>query len=87
MSNHFGMPGPGGSLGKCAVCGEMFLTEILLGKKIHPFNVTGCAQTLYAHADCLPVLKACKTFLDFPAASPLRKEWEKQHAATQEIEA
>lgn len=35
----FSMPGPGGSLGKCALCGECFLKEILLGGKSSNYDV------------------------------------------------
>jgi hypothetical protein len=74
MSNHFGMPGPGGSLGKCALCGNAFLSEVLFGKRVKSFSVDGCNQTLYGHKDCLTKYAGKKINpLELPEASPLRK--------------
>jgi hypothetical protein len=50
---HYGIPGIGGSLGKCAICGENFLTEILLGKSVKSFQVSSIEQKLYAHNKCM----------------------------------
>jgi hypothetical protein len=78
MSDHFGTPGPGGSLGKCALCGKPFLTEILLGRTVKQFSVSGCPQTLSGHDDCLKTFGG-KEFLDvlyLPAESPLRQAYE-----------
>lgn len=44
----FGMPGIGGSLGQCGLCGELFLKEILLGEKVIPFDI-GDDNQFYAH--------------------------------------
>lgn len=75
MSNSFGMPGPGGSLGQCALCGKSFLTEILLGQSVSSFTVPGCEQDLYGHADCLKTFNGTQ-FCNLPEASPLRQAWE-----------
>lgn len=78
MSDHFGMPGPGGSLGKCALCGNVFLAEILLGKTVQSFTVDGCNQTLYGHKDCLTKYAGKKLdALELPEASPLRQAYER----------
>lgn len=83
MSKSYGMPGPGGSLGKCALCGGVFLTEILLNKTVKSFTVDGCDQTLYGHEDCLKKFSNSKTtFNDLPEASPLRQAFERSKTET-----
>lgn len=77
--NAYGMPGPGGSLGECALCGEIFLSEILFGKTVKSFTVPGCRQDLYGHDKCLKEFQG-KTMLDLPAKSALRKAYEEQIA-------
>lgn len=57
MTKHYGIPGINGSLGKCAICGDNFLTEILLGKSIQKFQISGIEQMLYAHDKCEEVAK------------------------------
>lgn len=74
----FGMPGIGGSLGKCALCGEPFLTEILLGKKVQSFYIGGCDQQLFGHDKCMEQYHG-KDATDLPAESPIRKAYERQH--------
>ncbi len=56
-TKHFGVPGIGGSLGKCAICGDNFITEILLGKSVQKFQVSGIEQMLYAHDKCEKIAK------------------------------
>jgi hypothetical protein len=72
----FGMPGPGGSLGECALCGKPFLAEILLCKEVKSFTVSGSAQTLYGHDDCLEKFEG-KDFTDLPPESALRRAYER----------
>lgn len=72
----YGMPGLGGSLGKCALCGDTFILEILLNKTVKAISVDGCDQTLYAHKTCLK--KWANKRIDptqLPEASPLRAAW------------
>lgn len=78
MSEHFGVPGIGGSLGKCALCGECFAFEIITGRDVKSFKQAGSSTTFYAHDKCLDDSKNCKTLLDLPEASPLRQEYERQ---------
>lgn len=81
--SHFGMPGPGGSLGQCALCGESFAAEVMLGKSVKSFTQAGSSTTFYAHDKCLKDVEAtCKTLLDLPVASPLRQLYERQQAET-----
>ena len=76
MSAPFGMPGIGGSLGMCALCGESFLLQILTGEKIRPFQVDGVTNELFAHKPCLKKFHG-KLFDQLPPASPLRIAIEK----------
>lgn len=85
--DHYGMPGPGGSLGKCALCGEPFLSEILLGASVKSFRQAGSSTTFYGHDKCLEGAKKCKTLLDLPEASPLRQAYEKQERERSECHA
>lgn len=81
MNDSFGMPGPGGSLGKCALCGNVFLVEILTGQTVKSFTVDGCDQTLYGHKDCLKKYAGKKLdALELPEASPLRQAYERANA-------
>ncbi len=81
----WGMPGPGGSLGECAVCGETFMTEILLGKGVQSFSVKGIPQRLYAHDACIDKLKKITStdnnWEKLPHG-PLRKAFEGQKETT-----
>lgn len=75
MKDHFGMPGPGGSLGQCALCGDTFLKEILLGQTVSAIEVDGCSHTLYAHKDCLKKYGENLDILQLPTVSPLRQAY------------
>jgi hypothetical protein len=75
--NAFGMPGPGGSLGECALCGEPFLKEILLGESVQSFRMGGVEQELFGHDKCLKAFEG-KTCLDLPEKSAIRKAYERQ---------
>ena len=61
--NHWGIPGPGGSLGKCAVCGDSFAAGVIkdlmgLPSGISSFNVGFIDETLYAHdPECVHAVK------------------------------
>lgn len=55
MSGHYGMPGPGGSMGKCSVCGDSFIAGVVkdlcgMDTGIESFSVGFIEQTLYCHA-------------------------------------
>jgi len=56
MRATYGIPGPGGSLGKCILCGETFLTEIIMGTKVQMIEVDGIKGNLPIHTKCLEVL-------------------------------
>jgi len=79
---YWGMPGPGGSLGKCAVCGKPFLVEILMGQPVQSFKIKGIAEMLYAHQKCADLLKKimdsdAKDWRELPGG-PLRTAFEEQ---------
>lgn len=48
----YGIPGIGGSLGACAVCGDPFLYEILMGQAIDSLGLAGFAKDLPVHKKC-----------------------------------
>lgn len=83
MNNHFGMPGPGGSLGECAICGKPFLAEILLGKGVKSFTQDGIRQTLYAHDKCLTQAEAITRWEDLPDG-PLRHVFAEHEAKSRQ---
>lgn len=83
MSNHFGMPGVGGSLGKCAICGNTFLREILMHENVVSFHQTGIKQKMYAHKDCLDKAEKVSRWEDLPNG-PLREAFERHGEPTPE---
>lgn len=78
MNDHFGVPGIGGSLGQCSLCGENFLADILLGNSVATLESPTVRQTLYAHHEC--ARKYASENLDvlrLPTKSPLRIAFER----------
>lgn len=72
----FGLPGVGGSLGRCAICGKDFGVEIMLGKPCLTFSVTGITEKLCAHDKCKKFIPNGKNdWKDLPPG-PLRKAFE-----------
>lgn len=82
--NAYGMPGPGGSLGECALCGKPFIVEMLLGKTVKSFTIDGCSQDLFGHENCLTAFQG-KDFADLPPESALRRAYEKAKNQTPDI--
>jgi hypothetical protein len=56
----YGIPGIGGSLGACAVCGDTFLEAILLGKSVDCIRISGIDADLPVHTKCAKVIMACQ---------------------------
>lgn len=62
----YGMPGPGGSLGQCALCGKSFVTETLMSlcgspnSQIHTIAIDGIDGDLCLHAKCQEKLEALR---------------------------
>lgn len=81
----WGLPGIGGSLGQCAVCGESFVTEIIISESLESFSVKGIPHLLYAHDACIDTLKEItSTDSDWKRlpSGPLRKAFEEQEAGS-----
>lgn len=76
MSMPFGMPGPGGSLGTCAICGQNFLLEILMGRTVKTLHLDGVDSELFMHADCAKNIKDGMDWHDLPDG-PLKSAYEK----------
>jgi hypothetical protein len=72
---HYGMPGPGGSLGQCAVCGKSFAVETICGKSVQSFTVKGIDGVLFTHDACMETLKQCEGE-NWVNPGPLRKAFE-----------
>lgn len=75
------MPGPGGSQGMCALCGEGFLKEILLGERVRTVEIEGMDKDVCLHTKCLKVLKKNGPDWRTLPDGPLRKAYEKAAAA------
>lgn len=75
MTHVMGMPGIGGSLGECALCGGNFVKEIMLNQTVQTFRVPGVREMLCGHDSCIEKATATPTFdiMALPEASPLRK--------------
>lgn len=81
---HVGIPGPGGSLGQCAVCGKSFVTETLLNKAPESFTMTAFPrQMLYCHDKCKPPLQAAMKANDYKVLpdGPIRQVFAKTDTA------
>jgi len=72
----FSMPRPGGSLGKCALCGDDFLKEILLGESVATIMCSWFPnQRLPMHKACADKVGESMVATDLPPG-PLRTAWE-----------
>lgn len=69
-----GMPGFGGSLGECQVCGKTFLADIVLGKDVMTGRVSGMNCDVAVHVDCAKLLSD-KPWTDLPDG-PIRRAFE-----------
>lgn len=75
MSKYFGMPGPGGSLGKCAVCGRPFLLE-----PATEFSCQGIEERMFCHDPCRKMIEDCAGDWHGLPEGPLRKAFEEHDA-------
>lgn len=71
------MPGPGGSLGMCALCGDTFMAEILLGKKVQQVEIVGMDKDVCLHDKCMKVLENNGPDWHNLPDGPLRKAYAK----------
>jgi hypothetical protein len=51
------IPGPGGSLGECVLCGKDFAFEVITGKSVDCVRISGFDRELPIHAKCGNLLK------------------------------
>ena len=78
------MPGPGGSIGMCALCGDTFLAEILMGKKVQTVEIVGMDKDVCLHDKCLKVLQKNGSDWHTLPEGPLRRAYAKVAGETQE---
>ena len=71
------MPGPGGSLGMCALCGDTFLVEILLGTMVHRLEIVGMDKDVCLHEKCMKVLENNGPDWRALPDGPLRRAYDK----------
>jgi hypothetical protein len=72
------IPGIGGSLGECVLCGETFLKEIMLDQTVPTVRVEGFDVDLPIHREkCLSALEKNGPDWRTLPDGPLRKEFEK----------
>ena len=71
-----GMPGIGGSLGECQVCGKPFLGEIILGKDVMTGRVGGIDCEVAVHKECAEQLVAGGPWEELPEG-PIRRAFAK----------
>ena len=78
------IPGIGGSLGECCVCGKPFLKEILLRQQVAMIGIEGLSRDVPVHQDCVKTLQSVKdaggNWRLLPEG-PLRAEFAKAHEA------
>ena len=65
-----GMPGPGGSLGQCQLCGDSFVGEVLEGQEVLIGHVAGMNCDVAVHQKCGKLIKG--PWEDMPDG-PIRK--------------
>lgn len=71
------MPGPGGSIGMCALCGNSFLMEIMCGQRVATVEIVGMDKDVCLHKKCLEVLEKNGSDWHTLPEGPLRKAYEK----------
>jgi hypothetical protein len=81
------MPGPGGSLGMCALCGDGFMLEILMGRKVQTIEIEGMDKDVCIHDKCLAVLKKNGSDWHTLPEGPLRRAYEKAETAMRAVPA
>ena len=78
MSMIAGMPGIGGSLGECQVCGKSFVGNILLGKGVMVGRVAGMNCDVAVHPDCAKLF--CVKPWDELPDGPIRRAFEESNS-------
>lgn len=78
------LPGIGGSLGECVLCGNSFALEVITGKSVEMINISGFSRPLPMHAKCVVAIQTIVTthkdeqdiWKHLPNG-PLKREYEK----------
>ena len=55
-----GIPGPGGSLGQCCLCGKSFFVDIMMHRMIKTISIGGIEGELALHEKCVTELENLK---------------------------
>jgi hypothetical protein len=79
------MPGPGGSLGMCALCGDTFMLEILLGRNVQTVEIEGFDKDVCLHLKCVEVLEKNGSDWRTLPDGPLRRAYEKAASTTDSL--
>ena len=84
----FSVPGIGGSLGECIICGTSFAMEVMLGRFIHTISIDGfdCDVGMPVHDKCLTVLQENQNDWHGLPDGPLRQELAKSEAEVERKE-
>lgn len=84
----YSIPGIGGSLGECIVCGGTFITELLLGQSIRMVRSETIDASLPAHVTCADLLlEISQTHRDWKLLpeGPLRRFYAELDAQQKEV--
>jgi hypothetical protein len=82
------IPGIGGNLGECVLCGKSFLTEILTGENVTMMHVQGFDRKLPFHNQCAEdVAKITDGDWKKLPSGPLRQEFEEAAAKLESAKA
>lgn len=80
----YGIPGVGGSLGMCAVYGETFLAEIMMGKSIDSIRLNSVDRDLPVHTKCAEIITALQgpwaEIRDRFPEGPIKQAFEEEYA-------
>jgi len=84
----YAIPGVGGSLGMCAVCGDTFVAELLLGQSVGGLTIAGLDHSVPVHDKCADTVTSLqgpwKDVRDKFPEGPLKKCFDEQ-LAEQEV--
>jgi hypothetical protein len=70
------LPGIGGSLGECVICGKNFCLEVITGKNVDLMGIKGIDARLPLHRKCKKDIPSDGDWKKLPEG-PLRQEFEK----------
>ena len=86
------IPGIGGSLGECVICGDSFVTEVLLGLACETVTLADFSRDndpesprgveIYLHERCLPALEAAREDWGLLPDGPLKGAYQARDLET-----